>query len=124
MVDLYCRAGFFEKAEDMIQTMPMEPDAAMLKAVLGACRTHKELELGKKAGHKLLESAPNDHAGYVLLSNIYALDGNWGGVHKVRKLMLDCGMQKIPGSSSVELDDVIHEFISGDKTHFEEEGCI
>ncbi|KAL6656183.1 hypothetical protein ACP70R_007009 [Stipagrostis hirtigluma subsp. patula] len=117
MVDLFCRAGMFEKAEEMIQTMPMEPDASMWKALLGACRTHKNLELGKKAGHRLIEAAPNDHAAYVLLSNIYALDGNWGGVHKVRKLMLDRGVQKIPGSSSLELDGVIHEFISGDKSH-------
>jgi hypothetical protein len=53
----------------------------------------------------------------VLLSNIYALDRNWKGVHKVRKLMVDCGVQKVPGSSSIELDGVIHEFISGDKSH-------
>lgn len=117
MVDLFCRAGLFEKAEKMIQMMPMEPDAAMWKALLGACRTHKNFELGKKAGHRLIEAAPNDHAGYVLLSNIYALDGNWKGVHKVRKLMLDRGVQKVPGSSSIELDGVIHEFISGDKSH-------
>ncbi|KAG0544112.1 hypothetical protein BDA96_02G246600 [Sorghum bicolor] len=117
MVDLFCRAGMFEKAEEIIQIMPMEPDASMLKALLGACRTHKNLELGKKAGHRLIEAAPNDHAGYVLLSNIYALDGNWGRVHKVRKLMLDRGVLKTPGSSSVELNGVIHEFISGDKSH-------
>jgi pentatricopeptide repeat protein len=117
MVDLFSRAGMFEKAEEIIQIMPMEPDASMLKALLGACRTHKNLELGKKAGQRLIEAAPNDHAGYVLLSNIYALDGNWGGVHKVRKLMLDHGVLKIPGSSSVELNGVIHEFISGDKSH-------
>jgi pentatricopeptide repeat protein len=117
MVDLFCRAGMFEKAEEIIQIMPMEPDASMLKALLGACRTHKNLEVGKKAGHRLIEAAPNDHAGYVLLSNIYALDGNWGGVHKVRKLMLDRGVLKTPGSSSVELNGVIHEFISGDKSH-------
>uniref|UniRef100_A0A804QBJ6 DYW domain-containing protein n=1 Tax=Zea mays TaxID=4577 RepID=A0A804QBJ6_MAIZE len=117
MVDLFCRAGMFEKAEEIIQTMPMEPDASMLKALLGACRTHKNLELGKKVGHRLIEAAANDHAGYVLLSNIYALDGNWGGVHKVRKLMLDRGVLKTPGSSSVELNGVIHEFISGDKSH-------
>ncbi|CAN6182627.1 unnamed protein product [Urochloa humidicola] len=109
--------GMFEKAEEIIQTMPMEPDASMLKALLGACRTYKNLELGKKAGHRLIEAAPNDHAGYVLLSNIYALDGNWGGVHKVRKLMLDRSVLKIPGSSSLELNGVIHEFVSGDKSH-------
>ncbi|CAN6218040.1 unnamed protein product [Urochloa humidicola] len=117
MVDLFSRAGMFEKAEEIIQMMPMEPDASMLKALLGACRTYKNLELGKKAGHRLIEAAPNDHAGYVLLSNIYALDGNWGGVHKVRKLMLDRSVLKIPGSSSLELNGVIHEFISGDKSH-------
>ncbi|CAN6174670.1 unnamed protein product [Urochloa humidicola] len=117
MVDLFSRAGMFEKAEEIIQTMPMEPDASMLKALLGACRTYKNLELGKKAGHRLIEAAPNDHAGYVLLSNIYALDGNWGGVHKVRKLMLDRSVLKIPGSSSLELNGVIHEFVSGDKSH-------
>jgi len=48
MVDLFSRAGLFEKAEEIIQIMPMEPDASMLKALLGACRTHKNLELGKK----------------------------------------------------------------------------
>ncbi|CAN6196295.1 unnamed protein product [Urochloa humidicola] len=81
--------GMFEKAEEIIQMMPMEPDASMLKALLGACRTYKNLELGKKAGHRLIEAAPNDHAGVL----------------------------KIPGSSSLELNGVIHEFISGDKSH-------
>uniref|UniRef100_A0A0A9GP68 Pentatricopeptide repeat-containing protein n=1 Tax=Arundo donax TaxID=35708 RepID=A0A0A9GP68_ARUDO len=54
MVDLFCRAGMFEKVEEMIQMMPMEPDAAMLKALLGACRTHKNLELGKMQAIGLL----------------------------------------------------------------------
>lgn len=121
MVDLFCRAGLFDKAEKMIQMMPMKPDAAVWKALVGACKTHRNFELGRKAGHMLIEAAPNDHAGYVLLSNIYALDGNWTGVHKVRKLMLDRGVQKVPGSSSIEIDGVIHEFISGDKSHSSKE---
>ncbi|RLM86918.1 pentatricopeptide repeat-containing protein [Panicum miliaceum] len=98
--------GMFEKVEEIIQIMPMEPDASMLKALLGACRTHKNLELGKKAGQRLMRPP-----------QMIMQDGNWGGVHKVRKLMLDHGMLKIPGSSSVELNGVIHEFISGDKSH-------
>ncbi|KAG8057108.1 hypothetical protein GUJ93_ZPchr0002g23933 [Zizania palustris] len=57
----------------------------------------------------------------VLLSNIYALDGNWKEVHKVRKLMVDRGVQKVPESSSIETDGVIHEFISGDKSHSRKE---
>ncbi|KAG8049896.1 hypothetical protein GUJ93_ZPchr0009g560 [Zizania palustris] len=121
MVDLFCRAGLFEKAEKMIRMMPMEPDAAVWKALVGACRTHRNFELGRKAGYRLIEAAPNDHAGYVLLSNIYGLNGNWKGVQKVRKLMVDRGVQKVPGSSSIEIDGVIHEFISGDKSHSRKE---
>lgn len=117
MVDLFCRAGLFEKAEVIMQMMPMEPDASVWKALVGACRTYKNFKLGKKAGRRLIEAAPNDHTGYVLLSNIYALDGNWKGVHNVRKRMFDSGVQKVPGSSSIEVDGVIHEFISGDKSH-------
>nr|XP_015612414.1 pentatricopeptide repeat-containing protein At5g48910 isoform X2 [Oryza sativa Japonica Group] len=123
-LELFARmeiTGLFDKAEKMIQMMPMKPDAAVWKALVGACKTHRNFELGRKAGHMLIEAAPNDHAGYVLLSNIYALDGNWTGVHKVRKLMLDRGVQKVPGSSSIEIDGVIHEFISGDKSHSSKE---
>ncbi|KQJ90627.1 hypothetical protein BRADI_4g32927v3 [Brachypodium distachyon] len=109
--------GLFEKAEVIMQMMPMEPDASVWKALVGACRTYKNFKLGKKAGRRLIEAAPNDHTGYVLLSNIYALDGNWKGVHNVRKRMFDSGVQKVPGSSSIEVDGVIHEFISGDKSH-------
>ncbi|KAL5201439.1 hypothetical protein ABZP36_035793 [Zizania latifolia] len=105
----------------MIQMMPMKPDSSVGKALVGACRTHRNFKLGRKAGYMLIEAAPNDHAVYVLLSNIYALDGNWKGVHKVRKLMVDRGVQKVPGRSSIETDGVIHEFISGDKSHSRKE---
>uniref|UniRef100_A0A6V7QVX3 DYW domain-containing protein n=1 Tax=Ananas comosus var. bracteatus TaxID=296719 RepID=A0A6V7QVX3_ANACO len=117
MVDLFTRAGLFDKAEELIQTMPFEPDSVMWKAILGACRIHKNFTLGEKAGLRLIEVAPNDNASYVLLSNIYALSSNWRGVHKVRKMMSDKGIKKIPGCSSIELDGVVHEFIAGDNGH-------
>ncbi|XP_010943355.1 pentatricopeptide repeat-containing protein At5g48910-like [Elaeis guineensis] len=114
MVDLFSRAGLFEKAEEMIRGMPMEPDAVMWKAVVGACRIHRNLELGEKAGFRLVKAAPDDHAAYVLLSNIFAMANNWNGVHKVRKMMSERGVRKVPGCSSIELGGVVHEFIAGD----------
>ncbi|XP_064954907.1 pentatricopeptide repeat-containing protein At5g48910-like [Musa acuminata AAA Group] len=117
MVDLFSRAGLFEKAEEVIQRMPIEPDKVMWKAVVGACRVNKNYELGEKAGLKLIEIAPDDNAGYVLLSNIYAMSNNWNGVYRVRKLMHDRGIKKVPGCSSIELDGLVHEFIAGDAAH-------
>ncbi|KAL5725666.1 hypothetical protein ACHQM5_008785 [Ranunculus cassubicifolius] len=117
MVDLFGRAGLIEQAEEMIRTMPMKPDAAMWKSLVGACRIHKNLEIGERAGLELINLAPDDHAGYVLLSNIYAMGNNWEGVQKVRNIMWDRGIKKPPGCSSVELDGVVHEFVVGDTGH-------
>lgn len=117
MVDLFGRAGFFEKAKEIIKTMPIKPDKVLWKALLSACRVHKNFELGEQAGLKLIELAPNDHASYVLLSNIYAMQGKWDEVHKVRRIMRERAIKKPPGCSSIEVDGVVHEFIAGDTSH-------
>lgn len=117
MVDLYGRAGFFDEAEEMMRKMPMEPDAVMWKALLAACKTHGNFKMGERAGIKLIELAPNDHTSYVLLSNMYAMADNWDGVCKVRKMMWERSVKKVPGCSSIELDGVIHEFLVGDINH-------
>ncbi|XP_020590649.1 LOW QUALITY PROTEIN: pentatricopeptide repeat-containing protein At5g48910-like [Phalaenopsis equestris] len=117
LVDLFSRAGLFDEAEKMIEGMPMKPDAVMWKALMGACRIYRNFELGEKAGYRLIEAAPEDHACYVLLSNIYAMNHDWHGVHTVRKMMLDRGVRKVPGCSSIELDGVSHEFIAGNASH-------
>lgn len=114
VVDLFSRAGMFDKAEETIGKMPMKPDAVMWKALVAGCRIHSNFELGEKAGYKLIEVAPDDHASYVLLSNIYATANDWNGVHKVRRMMAKRGVKKVPGCSSIELDGTVHEFIAGD----------
>ncbi|KAF6171354.1 hypothetical protein GIB67_009495 [Kingdonia uniflora] len=117
MVDLFGRAGLFDKAEEIIETMPMKPDAVMWRALLNACKIHKNLQVGEKAGNRLIELSPNDHENYVMLSNLYALNEKWDRVHKVRKIMLERRISKIPGCSSIEVDGIVHEFIAGDATH-------
>ncbi|XP_068664408.1 pentatricopeptide repeat-containing protein At5g48910-like [Aristolochia californica] len=117
MVDLFARAGLLKKAKEVMARMPIKPDAVMWKAVLAASRIHRNFEMGEQAAMQLIELAPTDDAGYVLLSNMYALADNWDKVYEVRKMMKDRGIQKVPGCSSVELDGRVHEFIVGDITH-------
>ncbi|KAL4185633.1 hypothetical protein AMTRI_Chr10g231660 [Amborella trichopoda] len=117
MVDLFGRAGMLEKANETIRSMPTEPDAPMLKALIAASRIHGDLVLGENAGLQLIELAPYDSAGYVLLSNIYAMGNNWNRVHWVRKKMRGKGIKKTPGCSSIEIDGVVHEFVVGDTKH-------
>ncbi|KAF8392715.1 hypothetical protein HHK36_023064 [Tetracentron sinense] len=117
VVDLLGRAGLLAKANDLIWSMPMKPSAAVWGALLGACRIHGNVELGEKVGKVLLELEPLNSGRYALLSNIYAKAGRWEDVAQVRTLMKKRGIKTTPGSSLIDLDGVLHEFVMGDGSH-------
>ncbi|MCO5610205.1 hypothetical protein L7F22_064441 [Adiantum nelumboides] len=70
MIDLLCRSGCLDEAENMIASMPMSPDMVGWKALITGCRAHGNNQLGKQCFDGLLEIDPNDAAGYMLMSNI------------------------------------------------------
>eukprot|EP01018_Ginkgo_biloba_P023754 Gb_10615 [translate_table: standard] len=117
MVDLLGRAGHLHEAEYFINKMPFEPDAVVWGAFLSACRIHGNLELGKRAAEHLFELQPRNPGAYVLLSNIYAAAGRWDDAEKVRTAMKDRGIKKKPGCSWIEVENQIHTFLVGDKSH-------
>lgn len=117
MVDLLGRAGHLEMAYDLIKSMPVKPDASIWGALLGACRIHGNVKLGKFASDRLFEVDSENIGYYVLLSNIYANFGKWEGVDKVRSLARDRGLRKTPGWSSIEINKKVDVFYTGNQTH-------
>ncbi|CAM6118095.1 unnamed protein product [Calypogeia fissa] len=117
MVDLLGRAGLLEEARLFISNMPVEPNAVTWGALLGACRTYGNEELGELAAKEVFKLEPENPAPYVLLSNIYAAAGKWEKVSVVRTMMLERGVRKNPGRSWIEVDNKVHEFIVGDTSH-------
>eukprot|EP01018_Ginkgo_biloba_P030030 Gb_09794 [translate_table: standard] len=117
IVDLLGRAGCLSEAEDFINKMPVQANALVWRTLLGACRVHGNMEIGKRAAECLLELEPQDAATYVLLSNIYASAGKWNDVTKVRTMMKDRGVKKDPGCSWIKLKDGVHAFFVGDRSH-------
>ncbi|CAN6439591.1 unnamed protein product [Victoria cruziana] len=117
MVDLLGRAGFVKEAYQLIENMPMKPSAILWRSLLSSCRTHNNVELGQVSIGHLMELDPQESGNYVLLSNIYAAYNRWDDVRRVRKIMKDRGINKLPGSSILELDGALHEFMMGDRTH-------
>lgn len=117
MVDLLGRAGQLSEAWDFIQKMPMEPGITVFGAMLGACRTHKNVELGERAADKIFELNPVEGGYHVLLANIYSTASLWDKVAKVRKMMEMKGLQKTPGCSLVDLRNEVHTFYSGSTSH-------
>ncbi|XP_015892260.3 pentatricopeptide repeat-containing protein At5g48910 [Ziziphus jujuba] len=117
MVDLLGRAGHLKEAEELILNMPIRQDEVIWKALLGACKMHGNIEMGKRVAKVLMGMAPHDSGSYVALSNLYASSGDWKGVSEMRLMMEDMDIRKDPGCSWIELDGVIHEFLVEDESH-------
>uniref|UniRef100_A0ACD5ZJ23 Uncharacterized protein n=1 Tax=Avena sativa TaxID=4498 RepID=A0ACD5ZJ23_AVESA len=122
MVDLLGRAGRLKEAYSMICSMPVEPDAVIWGALLGACSFHGNIELAELAVNNLVFLEPQNTANLVILSNIYASSGNWDGVAQVWKLLKEKDHKKTAGYSFIESEGRMHKFLVGDKSHprFEE----
>ncbi|CAH9077221.1 unnamed protein product [Cuscuta europaea] len=99
MVDLLSRNGHVIEAYDLIKSMPVKPNAALWGSLLSALRTHGDMELGECVAKELISLEPWNSGNYVLLSNIYADQGKWDEVEKVRELMKGCDIKKDPGQS-------------------------
>ncbi|CAM8978396.1 unnamed protein product [Rhodiola kirilowii] len=102
MVDLLSRAGLFRETLEIIESMPMEPDAALWGALLGASKLHCNVETGELAVDNLAKLEPGNAAHYVVLSSIYAESGRWGDARILRSEMMGTGLKKSPGRSCEE----------------------
>ncbi|OAY59859.1 pentatricopeptide repeat-containing protein At4g18840 [Manihot esculenta] len=110
MVDLLCRADLLEEARCLIETKQMSSSVPMWGALLGASSRLGNLEMGEYAAKHLIELDPFDGSCYIVLSNMYSAAGFYEKAIEVRKTMRDLGLDKVPGSSSIEIDGVVHEF--------------
>lgn len=117
MVDLFGRAGLVKEALDFVQKMPIEPNPIIWRTLISCCRAHGELELGESITKMLIQNEPMQDSNYVLLSHIYAKMSHWEKKTKIREVMDKKGMRKVPGTTMIELDNEIYEFVSGDTMH-------
>ncbi|MCL7045514.1 hypothetical protein MKW94_019532 [Papaver nudicaule] len=94
--------GRLNEARELIRSKPFSLDAVVWRALLGGCRIHKNIELAEEAAVNLLHLEPQVDGNYVLLSNMMRS----GSIQKL-----------VPGSSSIEVDNGVYEFIADDESH-------
>ncbi|KAK9093601.1 hypothetical protein Syun_028512 [Stephania yunnanensis] len=117
MVDLLGRAGRLNDALSIIRGMPFDPDPGIWGALLGASRMHGDVEIAEIASHYVLKLDPQNSGYYTLLSNARADAGHWDGVAKIRSLMKERGVQKLPGCSWIEVNGTTNVFAAADVGH-------
>ena len=117
-VDILGRAGRLDEAYSIISSMePGEQQVSAWSSFLGACRVHRNVQLGEIAAERLFELEPDEASHYVLLCNIYSAAGLWEKSSEVRGRMRQRGVSKEPGCSWIEVDGAIHRFMAGESAH-------
>ncbi|KAL5126127.1 Pentatricopeptide repeat-containing protein, chloroplastic [Glycine soja] len=120
VADMLGRVGRVVEAYEFVQRLGEDGNAIEIwGSILGACRNHGYFELGKFIAEKLLNMETEKRiAGYhVLISNIYAEEGEWEKVDRVRNQMKEKGLQKEMGCSWVEIAGHVNFFVSRDEKH-------
>nr|DAD48510.1 TPA_asm: hypothetical protein HUJ06_018447 [Nelumbo nucifera] len=117
VVDLLARAGRLIDAYSFVNRIPVEANANIWGTLLGACRIHHEVELGRVVADRLFDIEAGNIGNYVLMSNIYAADARWDGVKEVRTLMKNRDLKKPAGCSWIEVGSRRNIFVAGDFSH-------
>ncbi|KAL2349240.1 hypothetical protein Fmac_003240 [Flemingia macrophylla] len=117
MVDLLGRAGRLDEAYRFIDKLPIKPTPILWRTLLSSCSSHCSVEMGKQVIQRIFELDDSHGGDYVILSNLCARYDRWDDVNYLKKMMVDKGAMKVPGCSSIEVNNVVHEFFSGDGVH-------
>lgn len=117
MVDLLARGGYLDEALDFLQDMPFEPDSSLWGAVLGGCRTHRNIKIAEIAAAYLFELEPHNSANYLLMMNLYADENRWEDVKSMRIAMNALGLKSKAGWSWIQIGQAVHVFSVEGKQH-------
>ncbi|KAM0942461.1 putative tetratricopeptide-like helical domain superfamily [Dioscorea sansibarensis] len=121
LVDALCRRGYIDEAWMVINSMPFEMNAGVYGALLGGCLRYRNYGLGLEIARHLIEIEPWEESRYMVLFKLYAMLGRDEEAMNVRKVLDEKGIKKSSGSSAIEVDGVVHEFLAKDRAHCQSE---
>lgn len=102
MVDMLSRQGNIDEALEFVNNMPIEPDNRIWGSLLAGCRnTRGSTEIIEDVAKKLISLDPENASYYVVLSNLYAEQGRWKEVEKLRNMIEIKSLKKVVGYSAM-----------------------
>lgn len=117
LVDLLGRAGCLDEAERLTKNMPYEANGIILSSLLFACGYAKDVTRAEEFVQKAISMEPCNDGNYIMLRNLYAGEGRWKDVKRIKRLMVTKGAKKEAGCSAIEVNSQVLEFIAGDTMH-------
>ncbi|CAN1354865.1 Pentatricopeptide repeat-containing protein At1g77170, mitochondrial [Linum perenne] len=95
LVDLLGRKGLLKEAREVVESMPMEPNVVIFGCLMGACEKHGDVRMAEWVAENLQRLEPWNDGVFVVMSNVYANNGMWREVEKLRVVMKQRKMDKV-----------------------------
>ncbi|KAI6693077.1 hypothetical protein NL676_020787 [Syzygium grande] len=116
VVDMLGRTGRLDKAYELAKSIQVRPEegALLWGTLLSASRLHGRVKIAAEASNWLIESNQQLSGAYIMLSNAYAMVGDWKNVHGLRFRMKHAGVHKARGCSWIEIKNTTYTFYAGD----------
>lgn len=110
--------AFFDEALPLINSMPIEADTSLWRALLSACKIYSNNKLVESVFAKLTELDPMVEGNYVLLSSIYASASLWWEIRWVRELIKEKILrERHRGISWIVIKNEVAYFAAGYRSH-------
>ncbi|KAL6861512.1 hypothetical protein ACP4OV_017212 [Aristida adscensionis] len=99
MVDLLCRKGMLKEAEELVKSMPFEPDSAIWTSLLSGCRLNGNDKLAEHAVTQLISINPSTKMPYLHLISVKGSTSRWSAIDDLRSQIRNSATDKDVGYS-------------------------
>jgi pentatricopeptide repeat protein len=99
MADLFCRRGMLEEAEQLVKSMPFEPDSVIWTSLLSNCKLSGSDKLAEHAASQLIAANPSSKMPYLHLISVHGATNKWDVIESLRNQIRRTATEKEVGYS-------------------------
>lgn len=120
MANLYVCVDLVDEADEILRQMPecnedVYSDSLLWVNLLSSCRFREGVTVGERIATSLIARDPENFSYYQLLLNIYAVAGKWEDVARIRQIMKERRIERVPQCNLVDLKEIVHNLKVGEK---------
>ncbi|TVU12690.1 hypothetical protein EJB05_46344, partial [Eragrostis curvula] len=94
IVDLLCRRGMLKQAEELVKSMPFEPDSAIWTSLLSSSKVSGNYRLAEHAASQLISINPSSKMPYLHLIRVNGLTNRWNVINDLRNQIKSIATEK------------------------------
>ncbi|EXC35313.1 hypothetical protein L484_026636 [Morus notabilis] len=123
MSNIFASVGLIQEAEETIRNIPenlvdVSSDSFIWADLLSSSRFQGDVSPAEDIAVSLIKIEPQKLSYYRLLLNVYASAGRWEDVARVKEMVKEKVVGRMPGCNLVDLNEIVHNLKVGN--HWQE----